>query len=249
ARNRRNYFFVAILLLMALAQLGVHLNALGVLSVPGWAGISLAMDVMLFVLSVMGGRVIPMFTNNAIPGAKAVRHPWVERLALGLVLLLLVADAAQVAGIWLALLAALATLAHLLRLWMWQPWKTLNTPLVWVLHAAYAWIVLHLAFRAMAAMEWLSVSAGNHALTAGAIGSMVIGMMTRTALGHTGRKLVAGKTEVACYTLVATAAVVRVFAPLMNPAWLTDAVLVAALLWSTGFALYTWRYWAILSRD
>jgi uncharacterized protein involved in response to NO len=94
---------------------------------------------------------------------------------------------------------------------MWQPWKTLNTPLVWVLHAAYAWIVLHLAFRAMAAMEWMSVSAGNHALTAGAIGSMVIGMMTRTALGHTGRKLVAGKTEVACYTLVATAAVVRVF--------------------------------------
>ena len=249
ARNRRNYFFVAILLLMALAQLGVHLNALGVLSVPGWAGISLAMDVMLFVLSVMGGRVIPMFTNNAIPGAKALRHPWVERLALGLVLLLLVADAAQVAGIWLALLAALATLAHLLRLWLWQPWKTLNTPLVWVLHAAYAWIVLHLAFRAMAAMEWLSVSTGNHALTAGAIGSMVIGMMTRTALGHTGRKLVAGKTEVACYTLVAAAAVVRVFAPLLNPAWLTDAVLVAALLWSTGFALYTWRYWAILSRD
>jgi uncharacterized protein involved in response to NO len=132
---------------------------------------------------------------------------------------------------------------------MWQPWKTLNTPLVWVLHAAYAWIVLHLAFRAMAAMEWLSVSTGNHALTAGAIGSMVIGMMTRTALGHTGRKLVAGKTEVACYTLVAGAAVVRVFAPLLNPAWLTDAVLVAALLWSTGFALYTWRYWAILSRD
>jgi uncharacterized protein involved in response to NO len=82
ARNRRNYFFVGLLLLMAVAQLGVHLDALGALRFPGWAGIGLGLDVMLFVLSVMAGRVIPMFTNNAIPGAKAVRHPWVEDLTV-----------------------------------------------------------------------------------------------------------------------------------------------------------------------
>ena len=248
-RNRRNYFFVALLLIMALGQLVVHLNALGALRIPGWAGISLGLDVMLFVLCVMGGRVIPMFTNNAIPGAKAGRRPWVETSALGLVLLLTFADAMQVSGAWLALLGVLAMLAHLTRLWLWQPWKTLNTPLVWVLHVAYAWIPLHLAFRAMAAMEWISASVSSHALTAGAIGTMIIGMMTRTALGHTGRKLVAGKTEVTCYALVTAAAVVRVFAPLVNPYWISDAVLVSALLWSGGFALYTWRYWPVLSRD
>ena len=249
ARNRRNYFFVALLLIMALAQLVVHLNALGALRIPGWAGISLGLDVMLFVLCVMGGRVIPMFTNNAIPGAKAERRPSVEKLALGLVLLLTFADAMQVSGSWLALLCVLAMLAHLTRLWLWQPWKTLNTPLVWVLHAASAWITLDLAFRAMAAMEWISASVSSHALTAGAIGTMVIGMMTRTALGHTGRKLVARKTEVACYALVTLAAVVRVFVPLLNPHWISDAVLVSALLWSSGFALYTWRYWPVLSRE
>ena len=248
-RNRRNYFFVALLIIMALAQLVVHLNALGALRIPGWAGISLGLDVMLFVLCVMGGRVIPMFTNNAIPGAKAGRRPWVEKLALGLVLLLTFADAIQVSGAWLALLGVLAMLAHLTRLWLWQPWKTLNTPLVWVLHVAYAWIPLHLAFRAMAAMEWISASVSSHALTAGAIGTMIIGMMTRTALGHTGRKLVARKTEVACYALVTAASVVRVFVPLVNPYWISDAVLVSALLWSSGFALYTWRYWTVLSRD
>ena len=247
--NRRNYFFVALLLLMALAQLVVHLNALGVLQVPGWAGIALGLDVMLLVLSVMGGRVIPMFTNNAIPGAKAVRHPWVEKLALGMVLLLIFADATHVTGAWFALLAVFTMLAHLTRLCLWQPWKTLHTPLVWVLHAAYAWIPLHLAFRAMAAMSWVSSSVANHALTAGAIGTMVIGMMTRTALGHTGRKLVAGKAEVSCYSLVSAAAVVRVFVPLVNPSLVTYAVLIAAAMWSFGFAVYTVQYWGILSHE
>jgi uncharacterized protein involved in response to NO len=78
---------------------------------------------------------------------------------------------------------------------------------------------------------------------------MVIGMMTRTALGHTGRKLVAGQTEVTCYILIAAAAVIRVFVPFLNPAWLTYAVLISALMWSACFSLYTWKYWPVLSRD
>ena len=249
ARNKRNYFFVALLVLLALAQLVVHLNALGALRVPGWAGIALGLDVMLFVLCVMGGRVIPMFTNNGIPGAKAVRDPRVEKVALGLVLALIVADALHVSGLWFALLALLTMLAHGTRLWLWQPWKTGHTPLVWVLHAAYAWIPLHLAFRALAALGWVSPSVATHALTAGAIGGMVIGMMTRTALGHTGRKLLAGRAEVSCYALVAAAALVRVFVPLLAPSLIIQAVVLSAMLWSAGFAVYTWRYWPILSRD
>jgi uncharacterized protein involved in response to NO len=190
-----------------------------------------------------------MFTNNAIPGAKAVRHPWVEKLALGMLLLLVVADSLHVSGVWFALLAILAMLAHLTRLWLWQPWKTLDTPLVWVLHVAYAWIPLHLAFRALASMGWTSPSAANHALTVGAIGGMTIGMMTRTALGHTGRKLIAGKAEVTCYALVSAAAVVRVFVPLLFPSLIIYAVLASGLMWSAGFAVYAFRYWPILSRD
>ena len=249
ARNRRNYFFVALLVLMALAQLLVHLNGLEAIRIPGWAGILLGLDVMLFVICVMGGRVIPMFTNNAIPGAQALRHPWVEKIALGLVLLILVADALQVTGTWLALLALLSMVAHLIRFCLWRPWKTLKTPLVWVLHAAYAWIPLHLALRAMAAMDWVSSSAAVHALTTGAVGGMVIGMMTRTALGHTGRKLIAGKAEISCYALVAAAAWVRVGVPLVDASMLPVAVLVSAALWSAGFAIYTLQYWRMLSWD
>ena len=86
-------------------------------------------------------------------------------------------------------------------------------------------------------------------LTAGAIGGMIIGRITRTALGHTGRKLIAGKAEVICYALVAAAAMVRVFVPLFNPSLTTYAVLVSASMWSTGFALYAFRYWSILCRN
>jgi len=204
---------------------------------------------MLFVLAVMGGRVIPMFTNNGVPGTKAIRHPHVEKAALGAVLAILVADVAGLQGTVLALFTLAAALAHLARWWLWQPWKTLRMPLVWVLHMAYAWIPVHLLLRALAAVGWVAPSAATHALTAGAIGCMVMGMITRTALGHTGRKLLAGRSEVACYLLIGIAALVRVFVPMLLPAFTVYAVLLASVLWSGGFGLYTLRYWPILSRS
>jgi uncharacterized protein involved in response to NO len=248
AGNRRNYFFVGLLLLLALGQLGVHLSVLGVVKVPGWAGIGLALDVMLFVLAVMGGRVIPMFTNNGVSGAKASKHPMVEKLALGLVLLILVADVMHLSGPWFVLMAWAAATAHMARFLLWHPWKTLPAPLVWVLHMAYAWIPVHLALRGFAELSWVPVSVATHALTAGAIGCMVIGMMTRTALGHTGRMLIASRMEISCYVLVGLAALVRVAMPIVAPSLIYLAVIISSVLWSCGFGLYAIRYWPILTR-
>lgn len=248
SRNRRNYFFVGLLLMMALAVLSVHLAQLGVLQVPGWIGIQVALDVVLVIMTVMAGRVVPMFTNNGVPGAHAVRRPLLEKLALGGVLALLLADAAQLQGAPLAALAGLCAAAHLGRWLLWQPWKTLRTPLVWVLHAAYLWIPVHLALRALSAFGWVAPSLAVHALTVGAIGGLVIGMMTRTARGHTGRPLRADRADVACYLLILAAALVRVFVPLIAPGLTIDAVLGSAALWSAGFALYVIRYWPVLTR-
>lgn len=246
---RRNYFFVALLVLMSVASLAIHLDQLGVLRFPGWLGIQLALDMVLFIMAVMGGRVIPMFTNNGVPGANATRHPLVEKASLGLVLALLAADALQLHGGWLAALAGACALAHGVRWVLWQPWKTLRTPLVWVLHAAYLWIAVHLALRGLAQMGWVAASAATHALTVGAAGGLIMGMMTRTALGHTGRPLRASRQDVACYLLVAAAAVVRVLVPLALPAWTMGAVLCSAALWSGGFALYAVGYWPVLTRS
>ena len=151
AGNRRNYFFVVLLVLLAAAAGWVHLSQLGVIAAPGWIGIHLALDVVLFIVSVMAGRVIPMFTNNGVAGAAATRHPWVEKLALGSVLLLMAADALGVSGIALAALALAACGAHAARWRLWQPWRTRHVPIVWVLHLAYLWVPVHLLLRALAA--------------------------------------------------------------------------------------------------
>jgi uncharacterized protein involved in response to NO len=246
--NRRNYFFVALLGAMAIAVLAVHLAQLQVVALPGWVGIRAALDVVLFVMSVMGGRVIPMFTNNGIPGTNARRHPVVEKLALGSVLALLAADVLQLSDAAQLAILAIAAASHAARLALWQPWRTLRTPIVWVLHVAYGWIVLHLALRALSLLALVPSPLAAHALTIGAIGGLTIGMMTRTARGHTGRPLQADRWEVACYVLVPAAAIVRVFGPLVVPAAYLPTVELSAALWSGAYALYAIRYWPILTR-
>ena len=121
-------------------------------------------------------------------------------------------------------------------------------PLVWVLHAAYLWIPVHLALRALAQLGWVTPSAATHAPTVGAAGGLIIGMMTRTARGHTGRPLRADRIDVACFALVLLAALVRVGVPLLAPSQAIHAVLVSAALWSGGFALYAVHYWPVLTR-
>lgn len=248
ARNRRNYFFLALLVGLSFANLSFHLAELGVIGCPASVAITFALDVVLFVMAVMGGRVIPMFTNNGVPGAQAQRVPAVERAALGATLALMAADALGVFGPWLAVVAAVAALAHGVRWLLWQPWTTARTPLVWVLHAAYVWIPIHLVLRAAAVGGLVPGTLATHALTVGAIGGLVIGMMTRTARGHTGRPLRAGRSEVACYALVLFAALVRVGVPLVAPGLTLPAIGLAAAAWCAGFLLYALSYWPVLSR-
>lgn len=248
ARNKRNYFFVGLLALLAAAAAVIHLGHLGVIEASALPGLPVALDVVLFICAVMAGRVVPMFTNNGVPGAAATRRPVVEKASLGLLLALAAATALRLAGWPAALLAGTAALAHGMRWWLWQPWATRRVPLVWVLHLAYAWIPVHLLLRALAELGWVPPSLATHALTVGAIGGLVIGMMTRTARGHTGRPLRADRWEVACYVAVLLAAAVRVGLPLVEPAWTLPSVQLSAALWSAGFGLYAVRYWPVLSR-
>jgi len=246
--NRRNYFFVALLAMAGLAALALHLSLLGIGTWPARASLQAGLDIVLFIVAVIAGRVIPMFTNNAIPGAGAARNAWVERVSLGGLLTLAAADVLGAPELVIAPLALAAALANAARLGLWHPWRTLSTPLVWVLHAAYAWIVIHLVLRALAALGAVPETLAIHALTIGVIGGMTIGMMTRTARGHTGRPLAADGFEIACYVLVQLAALVRVFGGLLLPAAYLATVLISALCWSAAFAVYAVRYWPVLSR-
>jgi uncharacterized protein involved in response to NO len=246
--NRRNYFFIALLVLLGLATLAVHLSFMGVLAWPQLVSVQVGLDVVLFIMAVMGGRVIPMFTNNGIPGAQAARHPLVEKLALGGVLALLAADLLQAPATVVAVLALAVAAAHAARLHLWQPWRAWSNPLVWILHAAYGWIVVYLMLRALATLEIIAEPLAVHALTIGAIGGLTLGMMTRTARGHTGRPLTAAGFEVICYVLVQLAAAIRVFGGMLLPGLYLATVIASAICWSSAFALYAIRYWPVLSR-
>jgi uncharacterized protein involved in response to NO len=139
---------------------------------------------------------------------------------------------------------------HSVRLWYWKPWRTRARPILWVLHAAYAWLPIGFILLAWAQSGGLSTSFGIHALAVGATGGLIVGMVTRTARGHTGRPLKASRFEVAAYLLVAGAAIARVFLPLIDPERTADWLVVTAAAWAMAFGLYLWVFvpWLVTSR-
>jgi uncharacterized protein involved in response to NO len=237
ARNR-NVFFIAIVLALGAASISF-------LAYPRLA-LGIGLDVVLLVMTVVAGRVIPGFTNNAIPGAGARRIAALETACIASIFLLLVIDLFD--SNYGALIALAAAGLHAGRLALWAPWKTRGRPILWILHLSYAWIVVHLALRGLAAFDLAATVLATHALTVGAIGGLTLGMMTRTARGHTGRPLAAGRAEVAAYVLVNLAAAIRVFMPLLLPSDYMAAVMLSAVLWSAAFTVFVVTYYPILSR-
>ena len=248
SRNVRNYFFVGLLVLLSAMIFTVHMTWQGRYPLPPRLGLQLALDLVLFIMVVVAGRVIPMFTNNGVPGSNATRHKSVELISLGLVILLFLTDLLQLPPAVIAVVSVAAALAHAVRLSLWKSWRTLAAPLVWILHAAYAWIVIYLLLRGAATIGLLSAPYADHALTVGAIGGLTLGMMTRTARGHTGRPLVAGRGELVMYLLIQFAALVRVFGGMVSPAWYMGSIELSGLLWTAAFSLYVVCYWPVLTR-
>lgn len=248
SRNR-NQFFVALLLLMAAANAAFHAAHLGWIGMPPVFQARFALYLVILIIAIMGGRVIPMFTANALPHAKVRQSPGIDRAALGLLVAALFASASG-APPWLsAPLCVAAALAQAWRLWQWDPLATRATPILWVLHLSYAWIPLGLLLLALS-LAGVAVPAALalHAFGIGAAGGMIIGMMTRTARGHTGRPLRAGRGETAAYVLVHAAAAARVFGGLLWPAGYAATLLASGLLWSAAFLVFLVVYWPILTR-
>jgi uncharacterized protein involved in response to NO len=237
--NRRNWFFIALMLVLGVASIAFTRYSR--------IGLFVGLDVVLFIMAVMGGRVIPAFTNSAIQGAGARRHQAVEYLALGSILLLLILDLLEL-FVPAALVALLAGVVHAVRLALWSPWATRARPILWILHLSYAWVVVHLVLRGLTGFDLVASGLATHALTVGAIGGLTLGMMTRTSRGHTARPLKVGGPEIAAYVLVHAAAFVRVFVPLVLPEAYVTWIIVSAALWFVAFALFTVVYFPILSR-
>ncbi len=241
AGNRRNLPLALILALLALANAVFHLSVLGFVDIAPLRALHAGLALVLMIECVIAGRVVPAFTMSALPGLKLKVPPRLEQAALACTAVALglwvLAPAGPVAALTAVALAAAAVL-HAWRLGLWQPLKIRQRPLLWVLHAAYAWLPIGFALLAAAQLGWMPASAGVHALAVGATGGLIIGMVTRTARGHTGRPLRASSWEVAAYALITAAAVLRVVLPLLAPQALLAWLVGAAMAWSAAFGIY-----------
>lgn len=248
AGNQRNLPLALILALLATANLIFHLAVAGLVTVSAMTPLYAGLALIVMIECVMGGRVIPAFTMSVTPGLKLVAPVWVERVTLGATALGLAWWVFAPASVFGLIVLALASVLHVKRLLGWRPALTVKRPILWILHAAYAWVPVGLALLALAQIGLVSVSAGVHALAVGATGGLIIGMITRTARGHTGRPLMASKAEVLAYALVMSAAVLRVLLPVVAPAMLATWIIAAALAWSLAFLIYLWIFTPWLMR-
>jgi uncharacterized protein involved in response to NO len=232
-RNWRNLKVVVPVLVFALANAAFHLEAMS-------AGVSdmsrrLGFAVVLFLIMLIGGRIIPSFTRNWLakrgPGPMPVQFSRFDALCLGAgVLAMGLWTARPEGGATGAALIAAACL-HAARLARWRGWRGRSAPLLAMLHASYGFIPLGLAASGAAALGLAAPAAGLHLLGIGAVGGMTVAVMMRASLGHTGRALEAGPWLTAAYAAVALAAPAR--ALLDGP-----GLWVAAALWTLGFAIF-----------
>lgn len=249
AKNYRNVGVLAIIAAFFGTNLWLHLVALSISSAgsarrPALLGV----DLVLLLITIILGRVLPMFTRNAT-GASSVRSiPLLDKCAIGSVAALGLADALVPATRVAGAVAVIAGVLSLARASHWGARHSFQQPLLWVLHAGQAWLVVGLVLRGAALLGAPALaSPATHALTVGAIGSLTLGMMARVALGHTGRMLAAPKSIAAAFLALNLAALVRVFVPLLAPAWYFAGLVATAALWVTAFAIFVVVYTPILA--
>ncbi|MFI5399122.1 MAG: NnrS family protein [Candidatus Binatia bacterium] len=248
-RQWRNLPFVPVLLLLAFANALVHLDVLGVIPGRATTGLYLGVDVLVLLIAVIGGRVIPFFTQRALPGAQPRMWRPVEWVSISAVAALAVLRAVPFAPKLTLALAAVAALVHAVRLWGWSDRRLWSVPLLWILYAGYGWVVIGFALEALAAAAVIWPQLALHAFTTGAIGTLTLGMMARVALGHTGRSLHAAPAVVAAFVLVNVAALLRVFGAWWLPDdWYLAMVVAAGVAWLSAFVLFFSVYAPILTK-
>ncbi|KAA0596445.1 uncharacterized protein involved in response to NO [Azospirillum lipoferum] len=244
----RNSAFLILIGLMTAANLLIHLDWLDVLEGGADAGFALGLGIVLMMVTVIGGRILPAFTRNGLgkAGLGVRSWPMVERPTLVLTLALIPATMLAPESVVTGVIALAAAVAHAVRLAGWQGWKAWRSPILWILHVGYLWVPVALGLRGLHALAGLPAAAGTHALTVGAFATLILAVMSRASLGHTGRPLVVSRLTVAAYVLLTVAAVGRTASPLLPVEWVWVALQWSGYAWVAAFALYLTAYAPVL---
>ncbi|MCL6415390.1 NnrS family protein [Aestuariirhabdus sp. Z084] len=244
--KRKNWMFLVILAVMCAANVMVHLQQLG-LGNNGHNGAYLASHLILLLISIIGGRVIPFFTEAGVRPIEIQlqKREWVDRLAIGLVIALAAAQLIVPYSPLTPLLALLAAIAHGVRLYGWYHPLIWRHPLLWILHCAYLWLVIGLLMIPLASMGLVSPFVALHAFTTGCIGSITLGMMARVSLGHSGRPLAVHASITTAFVAMQLCTLARVIGPILLPGN-PQLISLSALLWVIAFGLFSVVYTPIL---
>jgi len=253
SKNTRNYLFVPLLSVMMIMNIAIILCDM--LNFTGLAMHLSRASILLFtiLMSIIGGRVIPFFTQNGAKTQKINTPTWIEKLILpvaitGVVIFVL--------GYFFNLpftpapIMMLAGLLHLIRLSFWRSIKTRNVPLLWSLHISYLFMSLGLILLGLSYFDLSSIniiipfSNALHVITIGAIGLMIFAMMSRVSLGHTGRPLILNKALGLAFILLISSTFIRVILPLFN--FFQLAWSLSALLWVSSSLIFIFVYSPIL---
>jgi uncharacterized protein involved in response to NO len=253
SRNTRNYKVLAVIAALAVTNACYHLASFEI--IPQWfthTATVAALDVIAILVAIVGGRVTPAFIGNAISASRPRHVAVVEYVSFGALIVILVLGVLShwfpvSPPVWLGIFVV-GVVSQCVRLSLWQPWRALGNPLLLMLPVAYAWLPVSLLLRATAVLELAPFSAAFHALTVGAIASLMMAMMTRSSLGHSGRSLVAGKAEIAAFVLLQLSAVVRVIGASILTSFYRELLVVSGVLWTAAFAVFLWRYAPILTQ-
>jgi uncharacterized protein involved in response to NO len=248
----RNGVFLVLLALLWTANLLCRLEWLGITAGTMAVGIRLAVDVVLLMIVVIGGRIVPSFTLNALkrhdPTIAIAPLPLLEPIAVAVIALLAVIDLTSPDSAAAGLVAGLAAIVHAIRLARWRGLRTYRQPILWILHLGYAWLVLGLALKAIWLLTGASfASAWMHALTVGSFSTMILAVMSRASLGHTGRPIIAARPTVFAFLSVILAAALRTAAPLSGGAYALH-IGIAGGLWTIAFAVFVAVYAPIFVR-
>ncbi|MFC0445435.1 NnrS family protein [Pseudidiomarina halophila] len=251
-KQQRNLFFVPVLLLLTLCNALMYYGRMTGRFDLQQVGSQNAVILITLLMAIVGGRVLPMFTANGTMTEKVQPIVWLDRLSLGSLWLIFALQITQLSSYLnstiLAVLYAIAAVLLAVRCARWKIWITLRVPLLWSFHVAYWFLPIGLGLFAWHhATGGVSVSTATHALTVGAMGNMILSMLARVSLGHSGRPLQPKKIMSLAFLLVILAALLRVFAAWFWPEAAYQWYLYAGAAWVLAYLIYVIVYLPILT--
>ena len=246
-KQYRNLFFVPLLVLFTVANIEMYLAKLGLVNMTVSQAAYASVILMAVLMSVMAGRVVPMFTANGTKTAKVLPLPWLEKLATGslalITALLLLQPLFTVPAFVFGSLFLLSGGCQAIRWFRWKPWITLGVPLLWSIHGAIFFIWVGLFTVGMSYFIVVPfVSHLWHLITVGGMGGLILAMISRVSLGHTGRKLQQPKAMFWGFLSIFIAAIIRVIGPIFWMQYYITFINLSIAFWLIAFGLFAYHY-------